>query len=59
MLPTPKKFKIVAAAAEGNHKLTAFDNALLEAGIGNVNLVRVSVFCRPRQNKIRSCIPGS
>lgn len=47
MLPTPKKFKIVAAAAEGNHKLTAFDNALLEAGIGNVNLVRVSSILPP------------
>ena len=42
MLPTPKKFKIVAAAAEGHNNLTAFDNALLAAGIGNVNLVRIS-----------------
>ena len=47
MLPTPKKFKIVAAAAEGTHKLTAFDNALLDAGIGNVNLVRISSILPP------------
>ncbi|NLM51686.1 MAG: arginine decarboxylase, pyruvoyl-dependent [Firmicutes bacterium] len=47
MLPTPKKFKIVAAAAEGGHNLTAFDNALLAAGIGNVNLVRISSILPP------------
>ncbi len=42
MFFTPKKFKIVAASAEGNYTLTAFDAALLKAGIGNVNLLRVS-----------------
>ncbi|NLP37322.1 MAG: arginine decarboxylase, pyruvoyl-dependent [Firmicutes bacterium] len=47
MLPTPKKFKIVAAAAEGHNNLTAFDNALLAAGIGNVNLVRISSILPP------------
>jgi len=38
----PEKFVIVAAAAEGGHSLTAFDSALLKAGIGNINLVRLS-----------------
>ncbi|WP_041313580.1 pyruvoyl-dependent arginine decarboxylase [Heliomicrobium modesticaldum] len=47
MLPVPKKFFITAAAAEGKSKLTAFDNALLKAGIGNVNLVRVSSILPP------------
>lgn len=47
MLPTPKKFKITAGAAEGKTKLTAFDNALLNAGIGNVNLVRISSILPP------------
>lgn len=47
MLPVPKKFFITAAAAEGESKLNAFDNALLKAGIGNVNLIRVSSILPP------------
>ena len=47
MLPTPKKFFITAASAEGDSKLTAFDNALLKARIGNVNLLRVSSILPP------------
>lgn len=47
MLPTPKKFFITAASAEGKSKLTAFDNALLKARIGNVNLLRVSSILPP------------
>jgi arginine decarboxylase len=47
MLPTPKKFFITAASAEGHSKLTAFDNALLKAKIGNVNLLRVSSILPP------------
>ncbi|QGG49075.1 pyruvoyl-dependent arginine decarboxylase [Heliorestis convoluta] len=47
MLPVPKKYFITAASAEGKSKLTAFDNALLKAGIGNVNLVRVSSILPP------------
>ncbi|MFW0860680.1 MAG: pyruvoyl-dependent arginine decarboxylase [Dethiobacter sp.] len=61
MLPTPKKFKIVTAAAEGSHKLTAFDNALLGAGIGNVNLVRISSVLPPsaEQDQTLELPPGS
>jgi arginine decarboxylase len=61
MLPTPKKFKIMAAAAEGSHKLTAFDNALLDAGIGNVNLVRISSILPPsaEQDQTLELPPGS
>ncbi len=47
MLPTPKKFFITAASAEGENKLTAFDRALLKARIGNVNLIRVSSILPP------------
>ena len=47
MLPTPKKVTLVAGAAEGNKKLTAFDKALLAAGIGNLNLIRVSSILPP------------
>ncbi len=47
MLPTPKKFNIVAGSAEGKTLLNSFDNALLAAGIGNVNLLRVSSILPP------------
>jgi len=47
LLPTPKKYFITAASAEGESKLTAFDNALLKARIGNLNLLRVSSILPP------------
>jgi len=44
-----KVTKVAAAAgcAEGGTALNAFDNALLAAGIGNVNLVKVSSIVPP------------
>jgi arginine decarboxylase len=61
MLPTPKKFKLVAGSAEGNTLLNSFDNALLEAGIGNVNLLRVSSILPPAAEYIPELAfpPGS
>ncbi|WP_066634579.1 pyruvoyl-dependent arginine decarboxylase [Desulfolucanica intricata] len=50
MLPTPKKFFITAAGSEGRSGLTAFDNALLKARIGNINLIRVSSILPPGAN---------
>jgi arginine decarboxylase len=47
MLPTPTRYFVVAAAAEGATRLNAFDNALLSARIGNVNLVRLSSILPP------------
>ncbi|OPX85325.1 MAG: pyruvoyl-dependent arginine decarboxylase [Pelotomaculum sp. PtaB.Bin104] len=47
MLPTPKKFFITAGSAEGKSTLTAFDNALLNGRIGNLNLMRVSSILPP------------
>ena len=47
MLPTPHKFTLLAGSAEGPTRLNAFDNALLTAGIGNVNLIRVSSILPP------------
>ncbi|MCL6596435.1 MAG: arginine decarboxylase, pyruvoyl-dependent [Firmicutes bacterium] len=41
-LPIPTTFTLVAGAAEGPTPLNAFDNALLAAGIGDLNLVRIS-----------------
>jgi len=47
MWPIPGKYTMVAAGAEGPTRLNAFDNALLAAGIGNLNLVRVSSILPP------------
>jgi len=47
MLIKPERFVINAAAAAANHALTAFDAALLKAGLGNVNLVRLSSILPP------------
>jgi arginine decarboxylase len=38
----PAKVCLVWGAAEGHSELTAFDNALLKAGIGHLNLIQVT-----------------
>lgn len=40
--PTPNLLWTAAGSAEGTTELNAFDNALLAAGIGNLNLIKVS-----------------
>lgn len=47
MLPTPKRFFVTAGSAEGKNHLNAFDNALIKAKIGNLNLMRVSSILPP------------
>lgn len=47
MLPLPRKYKLVAGASEGSTALNAFDGALLAAGAGNINLLRVSSVLPP------------
>lgn len=61
MLPTPTKFTLVAGAAEGPTSLNAFDNALLAAGIGNLNLMRVSSILPPEAQFVDelAIAPGS
>jgi len=61
LIPIPKKFKIVAGTAEANYKLTAFDHALMKAGISNVNLLRVSSILPPEsvQDQDMVLAPGS
>src|SRR5574342_949335 len=41
------KASVTAGTAEGGTPLNAFDNALLSAGIGNVNLIKVSSIVPP------------
>ena len=47
MLPIPTKFNLVAGSSEGSTLLNAFDGALLDAGAGNLNLLRVSSVLPP------------
>jgi len=47
LLPIPTKFTLAAGASEGISPLNAFDQALLAAGAGNVNLIRVSSILPP------------
>ena len=47
MLPVPEIFTLVVGRGEGKKKLTAFDSALLDAGVGNMNLLRVSSVLPP------------
>lgn len=42
MYELPKSVCLVSGAAEGDSELTAFDNALLKAGIGHLNLIAVT-----------------
>jgi len=47
VLPKPTKFFVTAGSGEGSTELNAFDHALLDAGIGNVNLIKVSSILPP------------
>ncbi len=42
MWQVPERFWVTSGKSEGGTALNAFDNALLTAGIGNLNLIRVS-----------------
>ncbi|MCL6581333.1 MAG: arginine decarboxylase, pyruvoyl-dependent [Firmicutes bacterium] len=46
-LPTPTNYALVAGAAVGKTRLTAFDRALLASGVGNLNLIRVTSVLPP------------
>jgi len=47
MTGTPDLFCLVKGASEGRTKLNAFDKALLNAGIGDTNLMRMSSILPP------------
>jgi arginine decarboxylase len=47
LLPTPTKVTLVAGSGIGRTDLTAFDKALIAAGVGNLNLLRVSSILPP------------
>ena len=47
MLPRPNIYTLASGAGEADAAMTAFDAALLAAGIGNLNLLRVSSILPP------------
>ncbi len=49
---TPTKFFFACGRSEGYMPLNAFDGALLDAGIGNTNLVRMSSIIPPGAQEI-------
>jgi len=52
MARTPETFALVKGAAEGRTRLNAFDKALLAAGVGDTNLMRVSSILPPAAEQI-------
>ena len=55
MIPNEiRKACLVAGAAEGATELNAFDGALLSAGIGDLNLVRVTSIIPPHVELVES-----
>lgn len=49
---TPTKYYFVTGSSEGYSSLNAFDGALLDAKIGNTNLVRMSSILPPKCEEI-------
>jgi arginine decarboxylase len=49
----PKTYFLVSGSSEGYTPLNAFDGALLNAGVGNTNLVKVSSIIPPHSKEIQ------
>ena len=49
---TPTQYFLVSGASEGYTPLNAFDGALLQAGIGNTNIVKMSSIVPPHCQRI-------
>jgi len=61
MIPVPKIFFTVKAESEGYTQLNVFDNCIIEAGIGDTNLVKMSSIIPPGCLKVEpeKIPPGS
>lgn len=59
MVTTPNKYFFVSGAAEGLTKLNSFDQALINADIGDTNLIRLSSIVPPASQEISPVkLPG-
>jgi arginine decarboxylase len=52
IIPRPDKYFLVAGYGEGLTPLNAFDHALIKAGIGNTNVLRMSSILPPGAREI-------
>ncbi len=52
IIKTPSKFFFVKGASEGYMPLNAFDGALIEAGVGNTNLIKMSSIIPPHCQEV-------
>jgi arginine decarboxylase len=52
MIKTPTKFFFVKGSSEGYMPLNAFDGALMKAGVGNTNLLKMSSIIPPHCQEI-------
>jgi arginine decarboxylase len=52
MVKTPNMYCLVRGAAEGRTRLNAFDKALLQAGVGDTNLMRMSSILPPAAKQV-------
>lgn len=61
MLPRPTKYSLVCGVGDSATKLNAFDMALLNSGVGNLNLLKVSSILPPSAEYIDELVipPGS
>lgn len=50
--PVPKRFFLVSGSGEASTELNAFDAALIKAGIGDTNLVRMSSILPPGAQEV-------
>jgi arginine decarboxylase len=50
----PKRFFLTSGAGEASNRLNAFDAALIQAGIGDTNLIRMSSILPPGAEEIES-----
>jgi len=53
LIKIPTKFFLVSGIGEGNTPLTAFDRALLNAGIANTNLLKVTSILPPYCREVK------
>jgi arginine decarboxylase len=52
MIPTPNCFFLVSGSAEGHTELNTFDNTILNAGVGDTNLIKVSSILPPGAKRL-------
>jgi len=54
IIKTPTQYLLVSGASDGFTPLNAFDGALLQAGIGNTNIIRMSSILPPHCQQVSS-----